>query len=349
MLNDDAPLGQCSWRGAGLHWRLTNEIVMNTRLDPKIVAQVRSLLSQGYRIGTEHADLRRFKTSSWQSCAPIESSNDGQVLSALEGCLRDHAGEYVRLLGIDTQNRSRVLETLIQRPDGSTPDLSGTVAIKSSNGRASSYATVDSNGGSSLADQVRALLSQGCQIALEYADQRRFKTSSWQSAGLVEATHFKQVMLSIESTLQEHEGKYVRLLGVDPLAKRRVVELIIQRADGKPVNLGSTVTASVSTASVGSTANYGVSAGGSGLTGEILAQIRGLLSQGFRVAAESADVRRFRTGSWQTCPPIESSNEHQVVAALAKLLSDYEGQYVRLLGIDPKARRRVLEVIVQRP
>jgi ribulose bisphosphate carboxylase small subunit len=53
MLNDDAPLGQCSWRGAGLHWRLTNEIVMNTRLDPKIVAQVRSLLSQGYRIGTE--------------------------------------------------------------------------------------------------------------------------------------------------------------------------------------------------------------------------------------------------------------------------------------------------------
>ncbi|MFZ9738579.1 MAG: ribulose bisphosphate carboxylase small subunit [Prochlorotrichaceae cyanobacterium] len=323
---------------------------MNTRLDPKIVAQVRSLLSQGYRIGTEHADLRRFKTSSWQSCAPIESSNDSQVLSALEGCLRDHAGEYVRLLGIDTQNRARVLETLIQRPDGSTPDLSGTVAIKSSNGRASSYATVDSNGGSTLADQVRALLSQGCQIALEYADQRRFKTSSWQSAGLVEATHFKQVMLSIESTLQEHEGAYVRLLGVDPLAKRRVVELVIQRADGKPVNLGNTLAGNVSTASASATATYGVAAStSSGLTGEILTQIRGLLSQGFRVAAEAADVRRFRTGSWQTCPPIESSNEHQVVAALAKLLSDYEGQYVRLLGIDPKARRRVLEVIVQRP
>lgn len=320
---------------------------MNTRLDPKIVAQVRSLLTQGYRIGTEHADQRRFKTSSWQSCAPIESSNDNQVLSALEGCLRDHAGEYVRLLGIDTQTRSRVLETVIQRPDGSTPDLPSTVAIKSSTGRSSSYATVEVSVGNGFADQVRGLLNQGCQIALEYADQRRFKTSSWQSAGLIEAKQLNQVLLAIESTLQAHEGEYVRLLGVNPTAKRRVVELVIQRPDGKPIDFGNST--GVSAPAPAGTTPSTPAKGAAGLNGDVLTQIRGLLSQGFRVAAEYADVRRFRTGSWQSCPPIEASNEHQVLAALSQLLSQYQGQYVRLLGIDPQARRRVLEVIVQRP
>jgi carbon dioxide concentrating mechanism protein CcmM len=315
---------------------------MNTRLDPKIVSQVRGLLSQGYRIGTEHADMRRFKTSSWKSCTPIESTHEGQVLTALEGCLREHSGEYVRLIGIDTQSRSRVAETLIQRPDGSTPDLPSTVAVKSS-GRSSGYATVENGGG--LVDQVRSLLNQGCQIALEYADQRRFRTSSWQSAGLVEGKNLNQVMGAIDAVMQSHSGEYVRLLGVDPGAKRRVSEMIIQRPDGKPVSFGNATSTPATTPAA---ATYG-SSNGSGLTGEIMGQIRGLLSQGCRIAVEYADKRRFRTGSWQSCPTIESGNEHQVLKALSQLLGEYQGQYVRLLGIDPQARRRVLEVIIQRP
>jgi carbon dioxide concentrating mechanism protein CcmM len=184
---------------------------------------------------------------------------------------------------------------------------------------------------------------------LEYADQRRFKTSSWQSAGLIEAKQLNQVLLAIESILQAHQGEYVRLLGVNPVAKRRVVELVIQRPDGKPIDFGNSAGVTAS-APVGTIPSYGAAAKGSGgLSGEVLTQIRGLLSQGFRVAAEYADVRRFRTGSWQSCPAIESSNEHQVLAALSQVLSEYQGQYVRLLGIDPQARRRVLEVIVQRP
>ncbi|MGF1538203.1 MAG: ribulose bisphosphate carboxylase small subunit, partial [Elainellaceae cyanobacterium] len=34
----------------------------------------------------------------------------------LEGCMAEHAGEYVRLIGIDPQAKRRVLETIIQRP-----------------------------------------------------------------------------------------------------------------------------------------------------------------------------------------------------------------------------------------
>ena len=85
-------------------------------LNTETISQVRSLLSQGYKIGTEHADKRRFRTKSWQSCAPIESSREADIIAALEACLAEHQGEYVRLLGIDTQAKRRILETIIQRP-----------------------------------------------------------------------------------------------------------------------------------------------------------------------------------------------------------------------------------------
>jgi carbon dioxide concentrating mechanism protein CcmM len=65
-------------------------------------------LNQGHKIGAEHADKRRFKTSSWQSCTPIESSRESDVVAALETCLRDHQGEYVRLIGIDSQAKRGV-------------------------------------------------------------------------------------------------------------------------------------------------------------------------------------------------------------------------------------------------
>ncbi|MGB5768599.1 MAG: ribulose bisphosphate carboxylase small subunit, partial [Crocosphaera sp.] len=80
------------------------------------VAQVRSLLNQGYKIGTEHANKRRFRTKSWQSCSPIDSNRENDVIAALEGCLAEHQGEYIRLIGIDPQAKRRVLETIIQRP-----------------------------------------------------------------------------------------------------------------------------------------------------------------------------------------------------------------------------------------
>ncbi|MGH2412683.1 MAG: ribulose bisphosphate carboxylase small subunit, partial [Microcystaceae cyanobacterium] len=85
-------------------------------LSSETVNQVRSLLSQGYKIGTEHADKRRFKTSSWQSCSPVDSNREPEVIAALENCLASHQGEYVRLIGIDAKAKRRVLESVIQRP-----------------------------------------------------------------------------------------------------------------------------------------------------------------------------------------------------------------------------------------
>ena len=333
----------------------TNTMNNGYGLSPALISQVRSLLAQGYRIGTEHATPRRFKTSSWESCAPIESKNEGQVLSALSGCLQEHQGEYVRLLGIDVQARRRVLEVLIQRPDGKPTSLStrGTVSVaapSASNGHRSSTAGT-SNGGGSLADQVRGLLQQGCRITTEHADKRRFKTSSWQVGAVIESSNFNQVMAALDSAMQQYSGEYVRLIAVDPLAKRRVAEVLIHRPDGKPV---ATTAASKGSTYSSNGASNGASSNGygggsvSGLSGETANQVRGWLGQGYRISAEYADKRRFKTGSWQTHGTLEGRGD-QVLGSISTVLSTHSGNYVRLVGVDPQAKRRVGQVIIQRP
>lgn len=78
--------------------------------------EIRSLLAAGFKIGAEHADKRRFRTKSWQSCSPIESRHESDVVASLEACLAEYSGEYVRMIGIDPKLKRRVAETIIQRP-----------------------------------------------------------------------------------------------------------------------------------------------------------------------------------------------------------------------------------------
>jgi len=162
--------------------------------------------------------------------------------------------------------------------------------------------------------------------------------------------------------LADHAGEYVRLLGIDPTAKRRVLETIIQRPDDEAPQSGqrqaaagqqrqTTTTNGYSGNSYGSSASSysGNSAATGKLDGETREQVRNLLLQGYRIGAEHADKRRFRTSSWRSCGPIEGKRESEVIANLEACLSEYAGEYVRLLGIDPTAKRRVSETIIQRP
>jgi len=142
----------------------------------------------------------------------------------------------------------------------------------------------------------------------------------------------------------------VRLLGVDPQAKRRVLELIIQRPDGK--SNGSSTPAKSSKGFGQSAANYQSSrkvTASTSLSAEVVEQVRSLLAQGYKIGTEHANKRRFRTSSWQVCSPINSQRETEVFAGLEACLQEHEGEYVRLLGIDPQAKRRVLEKLIQRP
>jgi len=147
------------------------------------------------------------------------------------------------------------------------------------------------------------------------------------------------VTQAIDNLLREFPDHYVRIMAIDPKGKRRVSEQIIQRPQGVHPPSGSTSTTPVTA----------TTAPPAGLDGAVVAQVRQLLAQGYRVGAEHADARRFKTGSWLGCVLPASPREGAVLAAPAEILRDYRGEYVRLLGIDPKAKRRVLEQIIQKP
>ncbi len=311
-----------------------------------VIEQVRQLLAQGYRIGTEHADERRFKISSWKSCATIQSNRESDVLAALDSCMQEHSGDYVRLIGIDTNAKKRVLETIIQRPGASTKLSNGS----SSSYTASSYSSSTGNGNGhapasgsidgSVVAQIRQVLSKGGRIGIEFADERRFQTSSWKSAA-IQATNESGILAEVQACMGGHTGEYVRIIGIDPKAKQRILEAIVQRPAHKQ---------HISQSSVKSASNGGAtSSQGARTDGSVADQVRQLLSQGAAIGLEFADERRFKINSWSSAPLIHTRSEGEAIAALEFFIREHSGHYVRLVGVDTQAKKRVLETVIHRP
>ncbi|MBD2090345.1 ribulose bisphosphate carboxylase small subunit [Microcoleus sp. FACHB-1515] len=327
-----------------------------------VVDQVRHLLAQGYRIGTEHADSRRFQTSSWQTCSPIQATRESDVMSELNRCLAEHSGEYVRMFGIDPQAKRRVSEMIVQRPGDKVPALStsgSTSASYSSSSYAPSPAPSSNSGGgnASVGEQVSSLVRQGYRIGVEYADARRFQTSSWKSCPPAQSSRESDIIAAVEACMAEHQGEYVRIFGIDTQSKRRISETIVQRpGDQSARSTTSTYVPTAYSSSNGSSYSQTPSSysqpshsGSSSLSGEAIDQVRSLVRQGLRIGMEHADKRRFQTSSWTSCRPIDSNRESDVIAALEACIAEHPREYVRIFGIDTQSKRRVGEAIVQRP
>lgn len=108
----ETPVSQPVTNGNG-----NNSITNQSHLSLETQEQVRQILSQGYKIGVEHVDERRFRTGSWQSCGTLQIDGESDAISTLESCLAEYSGEYVRLVGVDPKVKRRVVETIIQRPN----------------------------------------------------------------------------------------------------------------------------------------------------------------------------------------------------------------------------------------
>ncbi|PZV08858.1 MAG: acetyltransferase [Leptolyngbya sp.] len=313
-------------------------------LSPEVVQQVRQYLSQGYRIGTEHADSRRYSSNVWQTCSPIQSSREGEVFGALERCLAEHSGEYVRLFGIDPKAKCRVAPITIQRPDGRPASGSSHSGASSA-----SYAAPSSSGGSTqasgdVAQQVRQWLSQGYHVGAEHADARRYNSNVWQSCKTITSNREGDVLGAINACVAEHPNEYVRVFGIDPKAKRRVAAVTVQRPGSKSAPTAPSPSYSSSSAPTGNGA-----APLGGLPQEVVQQVQQLFNQGYRLSLEHADVRRYRSGAWQNAGMLEGSRASDVLNALESQLRSHSGHYVRLVGIDPKVKKRVHEATIQRP
>lgn len=310
--------------------------------------EIRRLLSQGYRVGAEYADARRFRTGSWTSAA-IAQGGESSVLASITAVLDQHQGEYVQILGVDTKSRTRVLELMIQRPDGAVTQVSKSKGSNGSAAAATSNGSGSGTGGGDVGQTVRQLLSQGFRIGTEFADARRYRATSWTSGPSYQGTRENEAISMLTELVAAHEHDYVRLIGIDPNARRRVTEVLIHKP-GEPVTLSTTG----SSPNTSFNSSFGVSSAGGGnvktsLSPEIVASVRRLLENSYQITTEHADLRRFRSSSWHTCKPVSATRIQDAIAQLETCLTDHAGEYVRLIGVDKQAKRRVHEEIIQRP
>ncbi len=355
-------------RGYGGRNRSSSSSNGHGSLDGDVANQISSLVSQGCGIGIERASKRRFKTKSWLTVGQVAGSSS-KVFNAVEQAIAQYPNEYVRIVGVDNHAKRRMAEIIVQRP-GENP-VQATRNWKSSsssngNGR-SSYSSNGNGGGGSLGakviQEIRSLLAAGFKIGTEHADKRRFRSQSWKSCSPIDSSRESEVVAALEDCLAEHSGEYVRMLGIDTQAKRRVAETYIHRpgndshgnsngigTNGRNGKDSSYFVADYTSGSknVGRPAHYN-DFSQKMLSDEAIKEIRSLLAAGYKIGTEHADKRRFRTKSWRSCAPIDSRHELDVVASLEVCLAEHSGEYVRLLGIDPKSKRRVAETIIQRP
>ncbi|MEL6603128.1 MAG: ribulose bisphosphate carboxylase small subunit [Cyanobacteria bacterium J06614_10] len=337
------------------------------RLSPEIVQQVRQFLAQGYRIGMEHADKRRYRSGVWETCTPIKDTREQAVFAALEQCLAEHSGEYVRMFGIDQRVKRRVGMVTVQRPDGKPVSIdSKPMASADSRNNGGGYYSASNNGYSSsngngstaggltpaIMQEVSNLLRGGYIIGTEHADPRRYRSNVWKSCSPIDSTREQEVFSRLQHCLEEHSGEYVRMFGIDPQAKRRVSSTTIQRADGKPVEISSRSVAPASGgAQAGQSGGQSYSGGaqsagvgnwssGNSAAAEAAGQI---LRQGAQIGIEFADARRYRSGIWQTAPKANSAGE------LQKFLSANADKYVRIFSVNTAQKTRGAATTIHKP
>ncbi|PZD73416.1 UDP-3-O-(3-hydroxymyristoyl)glucosamine N-acyltransferase [Acaryochloris thomasi RCC1774] len=315
-----------------------------------ILSQVQQLLRQGYQVSTEFANARRFKANAWNTGGAIASNQASSVMSELESVLAEHQGEYVRLVGIDPQAKRRVLETVIQRPGEEVNVSSGSQSYSAAPVRPAAQPAFNKLKSTDVAGQVRQLLNQGYTIGTEHASPRRFKANAWHTCSPIKSQREADVLIGLDECVAEHPGEYIRLIGIDAQAKRRVAEIIIYRpVKGASPQAAKNNAAPISRSASGSSSAPAANDPYPSVDPDIATRVRQLLGQGYRIGTEHASPRRFRANAWNSCAPIESQRPAEVMAALEACAAEHPGEYIRLIGIDTQAKRRVEEQIIQRP
>ncbi|MGB3510599.1 MAG: ribulose bisphosphate carboxylase small subunit [Microcoleaceae cyanobacterium] len=97
--------------------RINNNNLQSNNLSSEVREKVQQILQDGLKIGMEYADKRRYKTGSWKSCGKIENEGEQEVINAVENCLAEHQNDYVRLIGIDSNAKRRIVEKIIHKPN----------------------------------------------------------------------------------------------------------------------------------------------------------------------------------------------------------------------------------------
>jgi carbon dioxide concentrating mechanism protein CcmM len=63
----------------------------------------------------------------------------------------------------------------------------------------------------------------------EFADERRYRSNAWETGGQVAGNSAAAIVRSLESIINERPKSFIRVIGVDQKAKKRVAEKMIHR------------------------------------------------------------------------------------------------------------------------
>lgn len=335
------------------------------RLSSEIVQQVRSYLAQGYRVGMEHADKRRYRSGVWETCTPIKDTREQAVFSALENCLAEHRGEYVRMFGIDPARKQRVGMVTVQRP-GDTPIAKATSSGGSYGSQSYGNQSYSSNSGSSqsrgaqsegglpagVVQEVRNLLNGGYLIGTEHAGPRHYRSNVWKVCSPIESRNEREVFSKLEHCLNEHSGEYVRMFGIDSGSNSRTATTTIQKADGKPVEIDVRPVANASSQPQSNgyaQQNQSYDQSGGTVGDEVAQAVSRIIHSGNHVGVELADKRRYRSGIWQTASSISASSESAAINQLQRFLDQNADKYVRIFGINIQTKTRGSATTIQKP
>jgi carbon dioxide concentrating mechanism protein CcmM len=310
-------------------------------------AQIRQVVNRGGRIAVEYANKRQFQNGGWQTGGFLNGSNEGAVMSSLNQFLAEHGGEYVRVVGVDPVAKKRLMEVIVQRPNGQPGGGSVSVGAVASNSVAPSSFSAPSVS-ADLSSQVQQLLNQGAAIGLEFADQRRYRASSWTTVPTFSGRSAGEIVNTINRFVADHPNDYVRLIGVDTRAKKRLAEITISRPGGKVAVAGTQSYSAPAAASTSSYSSNSAPATGGNVSAQTADQVRNLVRSGHKITLEYADVRRYKINSWNLAGVIPAGNESSTLAQVQALASQYAGSYVRIVGTDG-SKRRVLEAVIQKP
>ena len=81
----------------------------------------------------------------------------------------------------------------------------------------------------SMPSKPSPAVAQGCAIFTEFADERRQKSNAWETGAQVPGRNAADVVRALEEIVRNRQKSYVRVIGVDQQARKRVAEKIIHR------------------------------------------------------------------------------------------------------------------------
>jgi carbon dioxide concentrating mechanism protein CcmM len=91
-----------------------NDYQPSSRLNSEALAWIRGLLNQGYYMGVEQADARRFRANSWADCGLIKTTREPEAIAEIARYLDEHRDKYIRLFGINPKTRQRGSALMVQ-------------------------------------------------------------------------------------------------------------------------------------------------------------------------------------------------------------------------------------------